>query len=488
MNKNEQILKNTVERCRERDIIIPTFEELKNPELIPQGIKDELKDIGLWDLNPRNLFRITWKNEPVKEGGGFGGVNYIEIPREISGVNARILMLVGRYFPTGAHKVGATFGPLVTRLITGEFDPTAQKAVWPSTGNYCRGGAFDAYLLACESIAILPEEMSKERFDWLREIGAEIFATTGSESNVKEIYDKCHELKKERGDDIVIMNQFEEMTQPLWHYTVTGSALEELFKTLKRPGDKLKGYSVTQGSAGSLAGGDYLKTKFPQLKIAACEALQCPTLLYNGYGAHRIEGIGDKHVPWVHNLKNTDMVIDIDDNASIALMRLFNEKAGRDFLSGIGVDKETVSNLDSLGISSIANLVSCIKMAKYYEMTSDDVILSVCTDSMEMYGSRLEECREKEGEYTDMQAAADFARYIEGASTDYMLETSYYDRKRMHSLKYFTWIEQQGKTVEELDRQWYDENYWMDNYKSYPEWDEKIKEFNERTGLLKKYQ
>ena len=210
MPTKEEILKNTITRCKERDIIIPTYEQMRDPEAIPQGIRDELGDIGLWDLRSRNLFRITWKNEPVKHGGGFGGVNYLEVPKEITGVRARIIILLGKYFPTGAHKVGATFGPLVEKLVHGEFDPTRHKALWPSTGNYCRGGAYDAYLLACPSIAVLPEGMSPERFEWLKEVGSEIYATPGSESNVKEVYDKTKELKAERPDEIVVLNQFEE--------------------------------------------------------------------------------------------------------------------------------------------------------------------------------------------------------------------------------------------------------------------------------------
>jgi len=207
---HEAGLKHAVQRARERNIIIPTYAQMKNPALLPASITAELQSIGLWDITPRNLFRITWHNEPVPFGGGFGGVNYLELPSALTGVDARIVVLVGKWFPTGAHKVGAAFGCLVPRLVTGQFDPTKQKAVWPSTGNYCRGGAYDSALLACDSIAILPEEMSRERFEWLRQVSGEVIATPGCESNVKEIFDKCHELTRTRGDDIFIFNQFEE--------------------------------------------------------------------------------------------------------------------------------------------------------------------------------------------------------------------------------------------------------------------------------------
>jgi len=484
MNK-EQILENTIKRCRERNIIIPTYKQMRNPELIPEKIKDKLKNVGLWDINPLNLFRITWKNEPIPTGGGFGEVNFIEFPSEFTGVKARIFMLLGKFFPTGAHKVGATFAPIVTRLISGEFDPTSQKALWPSTGNYCRGGAYVSRLLGCDSIAVLPEEMSKERFEWLKKVGAEIFATTGCESNVKEIYDKVKELQAERGNEIVALNQFAEIANPMWHYAVTGAAMEEVFNKNKHAGDKFSGVFLTQGSAGTLGSTDYLRERYPLLKVCAGEALQCPTLLANGYGAHRIEGIGDKHIPWIHNIRNMDMVAAIDDETPIRLMRLFNEPEGKKYLLSQGIPAEIVEKLHLLGISGIANLVGAIKLAKYYEMNSNDVVFTVGTDSMEMYQSRMIEYNEKRGAYTATQAAIDYDCKLQNILTDAMLELTYPEKRRVHNLKYFTWVEQQGKTVEELNAQWYDENYWLNQYHLVDEWDRKIEEFNERTGLLK---
>ena len=351
---SEKTLENAIRRFRERGIILPTFGQQRNPGLIPEKIRSKLKDIGLWDINPLNLFRITWKNEPVEKGGLYGGVNFIELPAELTGVDARIILLTGKWFPTGAHKVGAAYGCLAPRIITGGFDPTYHKAVWPSTGNYCRGGAFDSRLMGTESVAILPEEMSRERFTWLRDvIGSEVIATPGCESNVKEIYDKCWEIRRTR-PDCIIFNQFDEFGNCAWHYNITGPAIEEVFNTVKTGNSRLAGYVSATGSAGTIAAGDYLRTVAPQIKVIASEALQCPTLLMNGFGGHRIEGIGDKHVPWIHNVKNTDVVTAIDDEDCMRLLRLFNEKKGGEYLSSIGIESSVLHDLPLIGISGIA--------------------------------------------------------------------------------------------------------------------------------------
>ncbi len=485
LTMNRDNLQRTVVRARERGIIIPTFAQMRNPDLIPEKIKDKLKDVGLWDLNPLNLFRITWRNEPKSSGGTFGDVNFIEVPSALTGVKARIIILTGKWFPTGCHKVGASFGCLVPRLVTGQFDPTFHKAVWPSTGNYCRGGAFNSKLLACDSIAILPAEMSKERFDWLSKIAGEVIATPGCESNVKEIFDKVHELRATR-KDVMIFNQFEEFGNCVWHYQVTGKAIQDAFNQIKRDGDRFAGACFTSGSAGTMSAGDYLKEQYPTSKLAVGEALQCPTLLWNGFGGHRIEGIGDKHVPWIHNVKNTDMVIDIDDEDSQRLLRLFNDPEGHKYLiEKIGVPADFVAKLPLLGISGIANLLCCIKMAKYYELTEHDVVATVGTDSSDMYQSRIKELEEQYGAYGEAPAAADYAEHLHGIRTDTMQELTYADRKRVHNLKYYTWVEQQGKTYDEINKQWYDEHYWTDMHAQADQIDELINEFNEKTGLLK---
>jgi len=476
----EEVRRRAVERCRERGILIPTFAEMRDPSRVAPAVVAALRRINMQAVDPLNLFRITWHNDP--RTGGFGDVNAVEIPAQLSGVPARIVGLVGKHFPTGAHKVGAAFGCLVPRLVTGEFDPTTQRAVWPSTGNYCRGGAFDSALLGCKAVAILPQGMSRERFRWLESIGAEIIATPGCESNVKEIFDACWEIRKTR-PEAVIFNQFEEFGNYLWHYGVTGPAAESVFRRMAGSQNRLAGWVGATGSAGTLAAGDYLKHQFSGCRTTVAEALQCPTLLLNGFGEHRIEGIGDKHVPWIHNVRTTDVVTAIDDEAALRLLRLFNEPAGHAELARRGVADKIIADLPLLGISSICNLLAAMKTARYFEFDRNDFLFTTFTDSVELYQTRLVELTNERGPYTERQAALDFERCLAAATTDHLKELRYLDRKTIHNLKYFTWVEQQGKTVEQLNVLW-NPSFWEDLVAELPRWDEQIAAFNRETGVL----
>jgi cysteine synthase len=474
---NEGQRKKNVQRCREKGILLPTYAQMRDPAKVPDSIKKELAGIGLWDVHSRNLFRVTWHNEPKESGGLFGGVNFLELPSSLTGTKARIVGLVGKWFPTGAHKVGAALSCLLPELVTGRFDPTAKKAVWPSTGNYCRGGAYISRLLSCPSIAILPAGMSKERFEWLKTMAEEVIATPGCESNVKEIFDKCIELERTRAD-AVIFNQFDQLPNHLWHYAVTGPAMEEAFRKIARPGDRVAGAVLSSGSAGTLGSGSYLRDTFPGAKVAVAEALQCPTILENGYGDHRIEGIGDKHIPWIHNLRDTDAAVGVDDELPMRLIRLFNEKAGREALAEAGVPAELLPKLDWLGISGVGNLLGAIKFAKYYELGPSDVVFTVFTDSMSLYGSRLRELEAERGPYDRRQADRDLA-VLGVLSDDKVLELSQIDKRRVHNLKYFTWIEQLGKDLGELRAQWSDyRSYWGGLRSQVGELDSMIEAFN----------
>ena len=327
--------------------------------------------------------------------------------------------------------------------------------------------------------------MSRERFEWLQSIAGQIIATPGCESNVKEIFDKTWELKQD--PTMMIFNQFAEMGNPLWHYNVTGYALAELFESVKKPGQNFAGACFTSGSAGTMSAGDLLKERYPHLKLAVGEALQCPTILDNGFGGHRIEGIGDKHIPWVHNVKNTDMAIAIDDEDSQRLLRLFNTADGQKYLKEeLGFTDEQIQKFTWMGISGIANVLCCIKMAKYYELTENDVVATVLTDSADMYKSRVTELNDMHGAYSVIEAAKDHALHMLGLKTDNLIELTYADRKRVHNLKYYTWVEQQAMDVEDLNAQWYDtKGTWDAVHAQAKELDELIDAFNEEVGILK---
>jgi cysteine synthase len=366
--------------------------------------------------------------------------------------------------------------------VTGRFDSTRQKAAWPSTGNFCRGGAFTSALLGCQSIAILPEGMSRERFQWLRGIAGEVITTPGSESNVKEIFDACHELTRTRGDEVMIFNQFAEEGNYLWHYEVTGAALLRVAEIVQGTGGRVRAFVSSTGSAGTIAAGDRLKTALPAVKVAAAEAAQCPTLLRNGFGAHGIEGIGDKHVPWIHNVRNTDVVTAVDDQDCMSLLRLFNEPEGRRLLAERGVPPALIAKLPLLGISGLANMLASIKLARWFELSEKDTVLTVLTDSMELYGSRLEELAASRGIFDRDAAVAAWAGALGGQRADNVLELAWPERRRVHNLKYYTWVEQQGKTADELNAQWREE-WWAGIQAQVPELDEQIERFNRDVGI-----
>ena len=299
---------------------------------------------------------------------------------------------------------------------------------------------------------------------------------------MKEIFDKCHELSRTRGDDIVIFNQFEELGNYLWHYEVTGAALLRVAERSLGKGARVRAFVSSTGSAGTIAAGDSLKAALPGVRVAAAEALQCPTLLCNGFGAHRIEGIGDKHVPWIHNVRNTDAVVAVDDDDCMRLLRLFNEKEGRSLLASKGVAQDLIQRLPLVGICGIGNLLASIKMARYFELSEKDVVFTVLTDSMELYGSRLGELEKSDGPFDKEAAVAAWAGSLAGQRADNLLELTHPEKKRVHNLKYYTWVEQQGKDIRELEAQWRDEEYWTSIQRQAPRIDELIDEFNREAG------
>jgi|SRR5579872_190897 len=478
----------TVERFRERRIVLPTFAELAEPASAPEAARASLSEVGPDDADPRNLFRVHWHNDEKRTG--FVQVpDHVVLPTELTGTEAKILVLLADRFPMiGAHKVLASYGCLAPRVITGQFDPTAHRAIWPSTGNYCRGGVAISRIMACRGVAVLPEGMSRERFDWLErwvEDPSDIVKTPGSESNVKEIYDECNRMAADPSN--VIFNQFSEFGNHLVHFLATGRAVEGVFERLADadPGLRLRAFVSATGSAGTLAAGDYLKERHGS-KIAAVEALECPTLLCNGFGEHNIQGIGDKHVPLIHNVMNTDFVVDVSDRSTDGLNVLFNTEAGRRFLAERAhVPAPVIGALDSFGLSSICNVLAAIKLAKHEELGPDDVVATVATDGAPMYRTEVDIALRKyfpDG-FDEVAAAACFGEHLAGVTTDHMLELSGSDKERIFNLGYYTWVEQQGIEIDEF-RAREAQSFWVETRSIVPEWDEMIREFNGRTGVL----
>jgi cysteine synthase len=392
-------------------------------------------------------------------------------------------VLLGDRFPMiHSHKVIAAYACLALRVVSGRFDPTRQRAVWPSTGNYCRGGVAISRLMGSRGVAVLPQGMSRERFDWLADWVTDpddVIRTPGSESNVREIYDRCEELERE--PDTIVFNQFSEFPNHVAHHLITGRAVDTVFASLRSrdPELRLAAFVAATGSAGTLAAGDHLKERHGSRTVAA-EPLECATLLRNGYGAHNIQGIGDKHVPLIHNVMATDMVVAISDVATDNLLVLFGTEAGRAHLRGrMGVPESTIAALPSFGLSSICNILAAIKVARQQRLGPRDVIATVATDGAEMYASEIERIVARDHGVRFDAAAADRVRaeHLDAVDTADMLECGPEDREHIFNLGYFTWVEQRGVPLELFEAR-RSQQFWVDTRARVAEWDHQINAFD----------
>jgi cysteine synthase len=484
--EDEAVLRRALQRLHEQGIILPRFGELADPRSISPEITARLGGIDPDDPSPLNLFRVHWLNASDRRSRA-EVAEHVILPPELTGVKAKIVVLFGDRFPlVAAHKVLAAYACLMPRLVTGRFDPTEHRAVWPSTGNYARGGVAISRLLGCRGVAVLPENMSPERFRWLERWVVDpqdIVRTPGSESNVREIFEACTELARDPG--AVILNQFSELSNHLAHYLVTGTALENTFAYLRRahPDLSLAAFVAATGSAGTLGAGDWLKDRLGT-RIVAVEPLECPTMLYNGFGEHRIQGIGDKHIPLVHNVMNTDAVVAVSDEAVDSVDRLFNSEPGATCLRERGVAPDTIASLTHFGLSSICNVLASIKLAKELGLGEDDVILTVATDSSPLYEADRRFVLEHRfsGSFGKRQAAEVVAQHVLGADVSHVRELDSAERRRIFNLGYFTWVEQQGVPVGLfLERR--NQRFWRSIRSYLQQWDELIAEANTRAGV-----
>jgi cysteine synthase len=476
-----QRVRQAAAQARKLKIKLPTFSQLAYPAAPSSPLWESIASVGPDEPNAANLWRMHWYNAANRKGRDTAP-GYLVLDKELTGVDAPIVVLLGDRFPMiGAHKVLPAYAALIEHLVTGRFDPVRQRAVWPSTGNYCRGGVAVSRILGCRGVAVLPEGMSRERFEWLEQWvsdPADIVRTPGTESNVKEIYDKCAEL--ERDDRNVILNQFSSFSNYLIHHECTGRAAADAFESFNKEGrHQLAAFVSATGSSGTIAAGDFLKTKWGT-KIAAVEAIECPTMLNNGFGEHNIQGIGDKHIPLIHNVMNLDFVIGVSDRTTDSLNLLFGSKAGRAYLEGRrSLPAALVRAFDHVGISGLANIVASIKLAKQMNYGPENVILTVATDSAAMYGSERKqfEAAHYASGFDEVSAAEVFGACLLGAASDHVVELTDTGRRSVFNLGYYTWVEQQGVSVADFESR-RPQSFWGKIRDSLQAWDQLTIEFN----------
>ena len=473
--------KKAAAQARKLKVKLPTFSELANPPPASSQVWDDIARVAPDEPSAANLWRMHWYNATNrKDRAQLPG--HIILPKAITGVDAQIVVLLGNRFPMiGAHKVLPAYAALIEQLVTGHFDPAEQKAIWPSTGNYCRGGVAVSRIMGCRGVAVLPEGMSRERFEWLEKWvidPSDIVRTPGTESNVKEIYDKCAELRRDERN--VILNQFSSFSNYLIHYECTGRAADDAFKSFNKSGKyQLAAFVSATGSSGTIAAGDFLKEKWGS-KTAAVEALECPTMLNNGYGEHNIQGIGDKHIPLIQNVMNEDFVIGVSDRVTDKLNLLFGSKVGRDYLEKRqGLDPTLVSAFDNVGISGFANIVASIKLAKQLHYGPEQVIVTVATDSASLYMSernRFEESHYAKG-FDEVNAGEIFGACLLGTASDHVVELTETSRRAVFNLGYYTWVEQQGVSAADFEKR-RSQAFWRGIRDGLKDWDRLTTEFN----------
>jgi len=479
---NPDSLVNSVARFRARGITLPTFGQLADPSTVdPRVVGDAPKDAA----DPRNLWRVHWYNDVA--GNRVAVPDHVVLPSSLTGVASPVIVVFGDRFPMiAAHKVLAAYACLAPRIVTGQFDPTRHRAIWPSTGNYARGGIAISRIMASRGVAILPAGMSQERFDWLdrwcENPAEDVIRTVGSESNVKEIYDACNELARDEGN--FVLNQFCEFGNHLGHFEVTGRALEHVFEHVNAGRTtplRLAAFTSATGSAGTIAAGDRLKEHYGT-KIVAVEALECPTMLENGFGEHNIQGIGDKHIPLIHNAMNTDVVTAVSDRATDQLYAMFNSIEGLGYLSDhCGVPQPILHALQHFGLSSVCNVLAAISTAKVLDLGADDAVVTVATDGASLYPSEYSKvvARDFGGTFTGLDAARVWGEHLANVTTAHTLELTARERARIFNLGYYTWVEQQGTPLElfEARRQ---QSFWQGLRRFVSAWDEMIRDFNAR--------
>lgn len=439
----------------------PNYEEMLYPEKIDKNIRDAaLNALNDDELNPINLFNITWKDENNE-------VRKIVLPKELTGVDANIVVMLGTGFPSGSHKVGPAYSTLIEGCVDGEINPGEHTILGPSTGNFGIGVSYICGLMGYKAIVIMPDNMSKERYERIRKYGAELELTPGSESDVILTLEKTYELMQNPQNKALA--QFELFPNYRFHRYVTGNSAIEAVKGIGN--GRIACFTSAPGSAGTIATGDEIKARFPEAKVAALEPYECSTLATGGRGQHRIEGIGDKMCTLIHNVLTTDFVVLIKDDDTIKGLNLIH--SGTDVLKKMGVNSElAVSMKDLFGPSGICNILGAIKMAKYLKLGPDDNVVTVATDGFDRYNSVIEDLHNR---YLEIEGFV-----MERWAKDIFLgasENDIYDT-RGKSAKEKLFIQKENDWV----KFGYSKEY-LDSMKEMSFWDEeynKIFEYNEK--------
>lgn len=439
----------------------PTYDEMLSPELIAPEVRAKaLKALTEDELNPINLFNITWKNADNK-------VRKVVLPPALTGIDANVVVMLGCGFPSGSHKVGPAYSTLIEGLVDGDIT-NEHTILGPSTGNFGIGTAYISNLLGLKAVVIMPDNMSKERYERIKKYGGELDLTPGSESDVILTLERTHALMKDPKNKALA--QFELMANYRFHRHVTGGSAIAAVEGVGN--GRIAGFVSAPGSAGTLAAGDQIKSAFPEAKIGALEPYECSTLANGGRGQHRIEGIGDKMCTLIHNVLTTDFVILIKDEETIQGLKIFHD--GLETLVKMGVDRGLAETLSyAFGPSGLCNVIGAIKMAKFLRLGPGDNVLTVATDGFDRYNSVLAEMEHRYLEMAPFVLDRWASDIFHGASDDLVFDVRRADKKeRLFQQKQEDWLKF-GYSLEYLNSM-RDMSFWNTEYAKVTEYNSKI--------------
>ena len=440
----------------------PTYGEMLNPATMDKKVREAaVKALKANELDPVNLFNITWKdaNDEVRK---------IVLPKELTGVDCNIVVMLGTGFPSGSHKVGPAYATLIEGCVDGEIIPGEHTILGPSTGNFGIGVSYICNLMGYKAVVIMPDNMSKERYERIRKYGAELDLTPGTESDVILTLERTYELKKNPKNKPLA--QFELMPNYRFHRHVTGNSAIEAVKGIGN--GRIAAFTSAPGSAGTIAAGDAIKKAFPECKVAALEPYECSTLANGGRGQHRIEGIGDKMCTLIHNVLTTDFVTLIYDDDCVKALKVIHDNP--EILVKLGIDKDTAYGMRELfGVSGICNILGAIKMAKYLKLGPDDNVVTIATDGFDRYNSVLEDLDKRSLETADFVLERWIRDIFLGADENHIYDFRRTDRKeQLFKQKEKDWLPF-GYTKEYLDSMRKPE-FWEGEYEKIGAYDEKI--------------